>query len=185
MNKFSVLMIDPPWPKKKGGLRACRPIQGRSLDYDTMPVNDIFSLIDTEVLPMATDFHCVFMWTIEQFLSECDNEMAIRGYKRHCRFVWDKQNGVAPAFTVRYSHEYLIWYYKPKMIPISKSMQGKFVTVFQEKPREHSRKPDFAYQMIDLLYPNELKIDVFSREKRIGWEQFGNQIDYFAKNPGK
>jgi N6-adenosine-specific RNA methylase IME4 len=119
------------------------------------------------------------MWTIEQYLNECDKYMEQRGYRRHCRFIWDKTNGIAPAFTVRYTHEYLIWYYKEKMIPIAKEQQGKFMTVFSEKAREHSRKPEYAYKMVEALYPNGNRIDVFSREKREGWCQFGNQTDHF------
>lgn len=176
---FSVLMIDPPWLKKKGGLRKVRPNQGRSLDYETMSIDKIFELLDTEIFNNTTENHAVFMWTIEQYLNDCDKYMEQRGYRRHCRFIWDKTNGVAPAFTVRYSHEYLIWYYKNKMIPIAKEQQGKFMTVFSEKTREHSRKPNYAYKMVEALYPNENKIDVFSREKREGWGQFGNQINHF------
>ena len=103
---FSVLMIDPPWLKKKGGLRKARPNQGRNLDYDTMPTGKIFDLLDTEIFNNTTENHAVFMWTIEQYLNDCDKSMEQRGYRRHCRFIWDKTNGVAPAFTVRYSHEY-------------------------------------------------------------------------------
>lgn len=176
---FSVLMIDPPWFKKKGGLRKARPNQGRNLDYETMPTNKIFDLLDAEIFNNTTENHAVFMWTIEQYLNDCDKYMEQRGYRRHCRFIWDKMNGVAPAFTVRYSHEYLIWYYKEKMLPIAKEQQGKFMTVFSEKAREHSRKPEYAYKMIEALYPNENRIDVFSREKREGWCQFGNQTDRF------
>jgi len=176
---FSVLKIDPPWLKKKGGLRKVRPNQGRSLDYETMSIDKIFELLDTEIFNNTTENHAVFMWTIEQYLNDCDKYMEQRGYRRHCRFIWDKTNGVAPAFTVRYSHEYLIWYYKYKMIPIAKEQQGKFMTVFSEKTREHSRKPNYAYKKVEALYPNENKIDVFSREKREGWGQFGNQTNHF------
>lgn len=179
---IDVFMIDPPWPKKKGGIRKVRPNQERSLDYKTMSVLEIFELLDREVLIKANEVHSVFIWTIDQYLMECENEMEKRGYKRHSRFIWDKTNGVAPAFTVRYSHEYLIWYYKPKMIPINKEMRGVYKTVFQEKSREHSRKPEFSYNMINTLYPNETKMDVFSRQPRIGWLQFGDQTNLF--NPG-
>jgi N6-adenosine-specific RNA methylase IME4 len=178
-DSFSILMIDPPWLKKKGGIRKTRPNQGRNLDYTTLPTDQIFSLLDREVFILAEEANTVFMWTIEQYLIECEHYMEHRGYRRHCRFIWDKMNGVAPAFTIRYSHEYLVWYYKPRMIPIAKEQQGKFLTVFSEKAREHSRKPDYAYNMIETLYPNEKKIDVFSREKRIGWSQYGDQTEFF------
>lgn len=178
---FQVLMIDPPWKKKKGGLRRVRPHQGRELDYPVMSTQDIFKLLDKEIFINAAHMHCVFMWTIDQYLIECENYMKERNYKRHCRLIWDKTNGVAPAFTIRFSHEYLIWYYQPSLLPIATGCRGKFRTVFLEKAREHSRKPDTAYAMIELLYPEVNKIDVFSREKRNGWKQFGNEPGYFTK----
>ena len=152
MEKVRVFVIDPAWRQQKGGLRKSRGNQGRKLDYVTMEVPEIFGLLDREIFLLAENDHCVFMWTIDRFLLECENEMEKRGYKRHCRMIWNKLNGVAPAFTVRYSHEYLIWFY---------------------------RKPDFCYRMIDALYPSCGKMDVFSRERRHGWRQFGNQTDYF------
>ncbi len=179
--KVNIFVIDPPWQKRKGGLRKSRPNQNRNLDYETMSVEDIFNLLDMAVFPLASKNHGVFMWTIDQYLFDCEQEMIKRGYKRHCRFIWNKLNGVAPAFTVRYSHEYLIWFYKDKLLPIEKEQRGKFMTVFEEKSREHSRKPDFCYKMIDTIYPDYKKMDVFSRERRAGWFQYGNQCDYFEK----
>tara|TARA_R110002012_G_scaffold28582_1_gene89614 strand:+ start:472 stop:1053 length:582 start_codon:yes stop_codon:yes gene_type:complete len=179
LKKYAIMMIDPPWPKKKGGLRKSRPNQGRELDYSVMSVEDIFKLLDNDIFPLATDNHTIFLWTIEQFLTETDEEMLKRGYKRHVRMIWDKANGIAPAFTVRYCHEYLVWYYKPKMTKIDVSQRGKFRSVFVEKARQHSRKPEVSYQMLEALYPNETKLDVFSREPRKGWDQFGDQCDYF------
>lgn len=176
---YDILVIDPPWSKKKGGLRASRPNQDRNLDYSTMSTADIFNLLDKEIFTKAFETNTVFMWTIDSYLIECEQAMIERGYKRHCRFIWNKENGIAPAFTVRYSHEYLVWYYKPMMIPIDSTLRGKYMTVFSEKSREHSRKPDYAYNMIHNLYPNYNKIDVFSREKRKHFEQWGNEINHF------
>lgn len=177
--KYDIFIIDPPWNKLKGGKRKARPHQGRIMDYPTLPTEKIFDLMDKQIFTLAETDHCVFMWTIEQFLTECDEEMLKRGYRRHTRMIWDKTNGVAPAFTVRFSHEYLIWYYKGKMQPIDKEQRGKFKTIFREVARQHSRKPNIAYKMINAFYPGANKIDVFSRERRKGWDQWGNQTNYF------
>ena len=177
--RVDTFVIDPPWPKKKGGKRAARPNQSRDLDYPTMSVPEIFNLLDEMVLSLASPTHNVFLWEIDQFIHTGEQAMFDRGYNLHARFVWDKGNGVAPAFTVRYAHEYLVWFYKPKLLPIDTAYRGKFTTVIRAPQREHSRKPDAAYEMVKHLYPSAVLMDVFSREKRTGWLQFGNQTDHF------
>jgi hypothetical protein len=41
--------------------------------------------------------------------------------------------------------------------------------------REHSRKPDEAYVIIERMYPNLPKIELFARHARTGWEAWGNE----------
>lgn len=177
--KYEVLMIDPPWKHKKGGIRKVRPKQGIFFNYNTMEVGEIFELLDKLIFKRSAINHSVFLWTIDAYLTECDVFMEKRGYKRHCRFIWNKQNGIAPAFTVRFTHEYLIWYYKIQMPKIVKESRGKFTTVLSEKSRQHSRKPEISYTLIEQLYPASFKIDVFSREKRKNWDQFGDEPNYY------
>lgn len=181
-DNYQQIVIDPPWPVKKGGLRSVRPKQGRRLDYDTMSMSDIWALIDTEILPLADPTgHNIWLWEVDKYLISAELEMEKRGYRRHARIIWDKMNGIAPAFTLRYSHEYLVWWYKPTLLPIDKAVRGKYADILQVKSREHSRKPDESYMLIEALYPNSNRIDIFSREKRDGWDQWGNEVDYFAR----
>jgi N6-adenosine-specific RNA methylase IME4 len=42
--------------------------------------------------------------------------------------------------------------------------------------REHSRKPDEAYEMIERMYPELPKIELFARKARAGWAAWGNEI---------
>ena len=176
---YSVFVIDPPYPQTKGGKRKVRPKQGKSLSYRTMSLDEIFLLLDKEIFSKADNPHTVFLWCIDKFLHETEAYMSWRHYRLHARLIWDKTNGIAPAFTVRYSHEYLLWYYKPKFMPINEDFRGKYTTVFVEDAREHSRKPDVAYEMINNLYPDLPKVDVFSRERRVGFDQFGDQCNFF------
>ena len=181
IDTIQVFMIDPPWPKRKGGLRKVTPKQTRDLDYKTLPVPDIFTLLDQQILSRgSTEGHCVFMWTIDEFLWDAERALEARGYKRHARIIWNKLRGIAPAFTIRYAHEYLLWYYKPKLLKISEVERGKFSTVFEECSREHSRKPEFGYHMLERLYPTATKMDVFTRQRRKGWLPFGDEIERFT-----
>lgn len=173
-------VIDPPWPKQKGNLRKVRPNQSRSLDYETLSVQEIFALLDREIFPSRTISHNIWLWVVDEFLHEAESNMIGRDYRLHARMIWSKGNGPAPAFTIRYSHEYVLWFYRPKLEPIAKEARGKYTTVFSDASREHSRKPDSFYQMIDTFYPDSERVDIFSREERKGWKQFGNETNKFT-----
>jgi len=167
---YDVIYADPPWKQTKGGKRNVRKNQGRELDYP------VISLGEIEKILKGFDGQTLFMWAIDKYLIEA-HEIANRlGYKLHARLIWDKQNGVAPAFTVRYSHEYLLWFYKSPMAKIAKDMRGKLTTVMREKATKHSKKPECAYRMIERFYPQETKVELFARNTREGWDSWGNEI---------
>lgn len=176
MKKYNLIYTDPPWKQTKGGLRKAIPNQTTKLDYQTLSIDDIFNY-HKQAMNLCTETHTCFMWTIDKFLHETEQEMLKLGYKLHARIILDKTNGVAPAFTVRYSHEYLLWFYKGKMQPISKEQRDKYTTVMTEKSTKHSKKPVCAYEMIENLYPNSNKLEMYARNNRNGWDVFGNEVE--------
>lgn len=169
--EYDIIYADPPWKQKKGGIRKCRPNQKRNLDYETIELKDIEDIIRGV---KKSENHILFIWTIDKFLIE--TEKMFNDYRLHARIIWDKGNGIAPAFTVRYTHEYLLWFYKEKMIPINKDFRGKYTTILREKSRKHSQKPISAYEMIENLYPKQSKIELFARNRREGWSSWGNEL---------
>lgn len=174
--QYEIIYSDPPWPQQKGNIRKCRPNQTKALDYPVESVEECFKLQEP-FFEKAADVHNVFLWCIDKFLIEAEKEMEKRGYKLHARMIWNKENGIAPAFTVRFSHEYLLWFYKSgKMLKPIKEMRGKYTTVFNEKSTVHSRKPDCVYEMIEAMFPETKKIELFARRKRDGWESWGNEV---------
>lgn len=50
---------------------------------------------------------------------------------------------------------------------------------FNAPRREHSRKPDEFYDVVRRV-TGAPRIDVFSRERRNGFDQYGNQTEKFA-----
>lgn len=173
---FGIIYTDPPWKQTKGGTRKCRPRQGKALDYPTLGLTEIFS-IQKHFFNLAAEKHNVFMWTIDKFLFDAEAEMKRMGYALHARFIWDKENGIAPAFTVRFSHEYLLWFYKKGRILLPRSeIRGKYTTVMRERSTKHSKKPECAYLMLEDMFPDARKIELFARNTRPGWESWGNEV---------
>lgn len=175
--KYGIIYTDPPWQQTKGNVRKCRPSQGKSLDYPTLNIDEIFE-IHKQFFAQCEDKHNVFMWTIDKYLHEAEQHMKDLGYTLHARFVWDKENGVAPAFTVRFSHEYLLWFYKKgKMLKPRPETRGKYTTVMREPATKHSKKPMCAYEMLEDMFPAANKIELFARNTRDGWVCWGNEVE--------
>ena len=173
---YNIIYTDPPWPQKKSNPCKARPNQGKELDYETMSVEDCFNIQD-QFFAQAAEKHNVFMWTIDKFLHENEQQMPKRGYKCHARIIWDKENGIAPAYTVRFSHEYLLWFYKPGHILMPRrEARGVYSDVIREKSTKHSKKPECAYRMIEDMFPDANKIELFARNTRDGWHSWGNEI---------
>lgn len=178
MKSYEIIYSDPPWKQTKGNARKCRPRQGKTLDYETMSVSDCIKA-QVPFFEAAAENHNVFMWSIDKFLHETEIEMQKLGYRLHARIVWDKTNGIAPAFTVRFAHEYLLWFYKPKkMLKPRAETRGKYTTVMREPSTYHSHKPICAYEMLEDMFPNARKIELFARNERDGWDCWGNEVNW-------
>lgn len=90
--------------------------------------------------------------------------------------IWNKVTGIPAAFTVRYGHEYLLYMYKGKLPPVAIEERGKIHTVFTERVKAHSKKPNIAYEIIERLYPNTSKIELYARNVRENWDSWGNEV---------
>lgn len=174
--KYDLIYADPPWKQSKGGKKSVREnSSGKPLDYPVCSLDEI-----KEHLSLATaasgDNSILFLWTIDKYLFEAQEIAESLGYKLHARMIWDKVTGIPAAFTVRYGHEYLLYMYKGKLTPVAKEERGKIHTVFREKVTKHSKKPEIAYEIIERLYPNLRKLEMYARNTRPGWDCFGNEV---------
>lgn len=173
---YELIYADPPWKQSKGGKKSVREnSSGKPLDYPTCSLDEI-----KEHLRLATESttenSILFLWTIDKYLFEAQQIAESLGYKLHARMIWDKVTGIPAAFTVRYGHEYLLYMYKGKLTPVAKDERGKIHTVFRERVTKHSKKPDIAYEIIERLYPDLKKLEMYARETRDGWDSFGNEV---------
>jgi N6-adenosine-specific RNA methylase IME4 len=172
---YSLIYADPPWKQSKGGKKAVRQnSSGKPLDYPVLTLDEIESHLK-QADSLTGDNSIMFLWTIDKYLFEAQEIAELLGYKLHARMIWDKVTGIPAAFTVRYGHEYLLYMYKGKLLPVAKEERGKIHTVFREKATKHSKKPEIAYQIIERLYPQLHKLEMYARETRSGWDCWGNE----------
>lgn len=175
---YDLLYTDPPWQQGRGGKKATRPnSSGISVPYQTMGVPEIFDIHYHISENLMNEKHNIFMWTIDKYLLDAEKIMEMLGYKIHARIIWDKINGPAAAYTLRFSHEYLLWFFKPGQIYMpDKDSRGAFTTVMRESSRKHSQKPNCAYEMLESMFPDAKKLELFARQERSGWDCWGNEV---------
>lgn len=179
--KYQIIYSDPPWRQSKGGKKNVRPkSSGEKLDYQVISLEEI----EIHLKNINTETNSVlFLWAIDKYLFEAEQIAKRLGYKLHARMIWNKVTGIPAAFTVRYGHEYLLYMYKGKLLPIAKNERGKIHTVFTEQVKKHSQKPVIARQIINRLYPDAAKIEMYARIKKEiikdpileGWDFWGNE----------
>lgn len=172
-NQYDLILADPPWKQAKGGKKSVRPVSsGTELDYPVCSLDEIKEHL-RQATSLTSGDSILFLWTIDKYLFEAQQIAESLGYKLHARMIWNKVTGIPAAFTVRYGHEYLLYMYKGKLIPVATAERGKIHTVFTEKVQKHSKKPDISYEIINRLYPNLKKLELYARSKREGYDRWG------------
>jgi N6-adenosine-specific RNA methylase IME4 len=160
--RYPVLLVDPPWDYRlynetSGSARAAAE------HYPTMKLKEICGL---PVAGIATDDAILFMWTTAPHLQESFEVLAAWGFEYKTNVVWVK-HAQGLGFFVRGQHEHLLIATRgdiPCPLPANRP-----TSVIQSPRREHSRKPDEAYELIERMYPELPKIELFARGKREGW----------------
>lgn len=166
---YRTIVIDPPWEMKKSK-RTARPKQV-DMDYDAMSLEEI-KRFPLRKFVSADGCH-VYLWTTHKHLPDAFAVFKAWGVKYHCTLSWAKNVGVTP-FTWMFSTEFALFGFIGNLAVIRKGVR----TDFKGKVREHSRKPDEFYEIVKRVSP-EPRIDVFSREKRDGFDQYGFEVDKF------
>jgi N6-adenosine-specific RNA methylase IME4 len=164
---YSVLYADPPW-----NFHLWSPDgDGRAADqhYPTMPLADICNMPVSDIV--ASDA-VLFMWTTAPHLKESFSVLEAWGFEYVTNVAWVKDK-IGLGYWVRNQHELLLIARRgdiPAPLP-----ENRAPSVIEAPRREHSRKPDEAYELIERMYPELPKIELFARNARPGWDAWGNQ----------
>jgi N6-adenosine-specific RNA methylase IME4 len=168
---FDVVSVDPPWPyegESKNvtsfdavGRRVANP-------YPEMSIEQIKKI----EMPLMND-SVVLLWTTHKFLPDAFEILKEWNLEYKATLVWNKEKiGMGAWF--RMQCEFCLVGIKGK--PYWNNTT--FRDILNEPRREHSRKPDGFFEMIEQITLGR-RLEYFSREKRNSWEVFGNDINKF------
>jgi N6-adenosine-specific RNA methylase IME4 len=113
------------------------------------------------------------MWVTSPLLEECFPIIKAWDFKYKTSFIWDKVgHNMGHYNSVR--HEILLVCTRGSCTPDNIKLYDSVQSV--EKTDKHSEKPQIFREIIDTLYPNGNRIELFARDKHEGWESYGNEI---------
>ena len=163
---FDVIAMDPPWnygtAYSAEGRRVANPYPEMSLD-------------ELKALELPAKDNCtLFLWTTQQFLFAAKELLDHYGFTYRAVIVWDKEK-IGMGDFIRMQCEFCLIGIKGK--PIYKDNHA-IRDIIHEPRREHSRKPEAFYQLVNDLCAGD-KLDYFCREKREGWASYGNDTKKF------
>jgi N6-adenosine-specific RNA methylase IME4 len=166
-----VLLADPPWQFRDN---LPGPKRGAAAHYQTIPVADIASIL----LPTLAHDCWLFLWRLHTHQREALELMKLWGFRYASEIVWvktTKDNSrprIGMGHTIRQSHEVCIVARRGRPAQLSKSCGSVIIS----PRREHSRKPDELYSLIESFAPGPYA-EMFARYRRRGWRSFGAQLE--------
>jgi N6-adenosine-specific RNA methylase IME4 len=171
---FSTLLADPPWQfQNRTGKVA--PEHRRLLRYPTMELQEI---MDLPVNKLAAARSHLYLWVPNALLMEGLQVMRAWGFIYKSNIVWFKvrkdggPDGRGVGFYFRNVTELLLFGVRGGMRTLQPGRTQ--VNMLATRKREHSRKPDEIYNLIEACSPGPY-LELFARFGRKGWAQWGNE----------
>ena len=178
--KFSTILADPPWQfTNRTGKMA--PEHRRLSRYSTMTLDEIKTLPIADITPEPAH---LYLWVPNALIAEGLQVMAAWGFKYKTNLVWYKvrkdggPDGRGVGFYFRNVTELVLFGIRGKNARTLAPGRRQTNIVVSQK-REHSRKPDELYEIIEACSPGPF-LELFARGTRKGWKTWGNQADEYA-----
>jgi N6-adenosine-specific RNA methylase IME4 len=166
IGKFPVIYADPPW-QYDFSRSDSRKIENQ---YPTMSIEDI---CDMDVECIANDDCVLFLWATSPKLVEALQVIKSWGFEYKTNMVWVKDK-IGMGYYARQKHELLLIATKGAVPAPEPASRPESVVVSSRG--QHSKKPDEVYEIIEKMYPEYRKLEMFARSKREGWESWGCEV---------
>lgn len=171
---YSTVLADPPWQfQNRTGKMA--PEHRRLLRYPTMTLEEILEL---PVGRLAAARSHLYLWVPNALIAEGLEVMRRWGFTYKSNLVWHKirkdggSDGRGVGFYFRNVTELVLFGIRGSMRTLNPGRTQ--VNYLSTRKREHSRKPDEFYDIVESCSPGPY-LELFARHKRVGWDQWGNE----------
>lgn len=182
MGQFGTILADPPWQfQNRTGKVA--PEHKRLKRYSTMPIENI---IEMPVDNLAADKSHLYLWVPNALVRWGLDVMEAWGFTYKTNIVWHKirkdggPDGRGVGFYFRNVTELILFGVRGSLRTAAPGRRQ--VNMIATRKREHSRKPDELYDVIESCSPGPY-LELFARNKRSGWSQWGDEIPKNRRAP--
>lgn len=171
---FGTLLADPPW-RFQNRTGKVAPEHKRLSRYDTMSWKQIASLPVAEVMAPAS--HC-YLWVPNALLAEGLRVLEDWGFTYKTVLIWHKvrkdggSDGRGVGFYFRNVTEPVLFGVRGHLRTLGPGRRQ--VNLLATQKREHSRKPDELYPVIEACSPGPF-LELFARYPRPGWSCWGDE----------
>jgi N6-adenosine-specific RNA methylase IME4 len=175
---FSTILADPPWQfDNRTGKMA--PEHKRLSRYTTLSFKEI---MDIPVAAVANNPAHIYLWVPNALLPQGLDVLKAWGFQYKSNIVWHKirkdggPDGRGVGFYFRNTTELLLFGIRGSMRTLPPGR--KQVNIMCTRKREHSRKPDEQYSIIESCSPGPF-LEMFARGPRKNWTVWGNQAEEY------
>lgn len=175
--RFGTILADPPWRfTNRTGKMA--PEHRRLSRYGTLTMEEIAGLPIAELA--ATTAH-LYLWVPNALLPQGLTVLKSWGFEYKSNLIWHKirkdggSDGRGVGFYFRNVTEMILFGVRGKNARTRAAGRSQ-VNYLASRKREHSRKPDEQYEIIEACSPGPY-LELFARGVREGWSTWGNQAD--------
>ncbi len=176
--KYGAILADPPWRfANRTGKMA--PEHKRLSRYETLAFEEINSL---PIAQAAADQSHLYLWTPNALLKQGLEAMEAWGFEYKTNIVWHKvrkdggPDGRGVGFYFRNTTELVLFGVRGQLRTLAPGRSQ--VNIIKSQKREHSRKPDELYGIIEACSPGPY-LELFARGQREAWHQWGDQVEEY------
>lgn len=175
---YGTILADPPWQfTNRTGKMA--PEHKRLSRYSTLTLQEIKEI---PVALVAAEKSHLYLWVPNALLAEGLQVMEAWGFEYKSNIVWHKirkdggPDGRGVGFYFRNTTELILFGVRGSLRTLAPGRRQ--VNIIKTMKREHSRKPDELYGIVEACSPGPY-LELFARGKRKGWFQWGNQVESY------